>query len=65
VREAIAALSIDAGGRKGITVTASFGVAGFSEEDEPERVFTRADGALYQAKAAGRDCVVIYSADPA
>ena len=63
VREAIAALSIEAGGRKGITVTASFGVAGFAEQDEPDRVFTRADTALYQAKAAGRDCVVNYSAE--
>jgi len=63
VREAIAALSIDAGGRKGITVTASFGVAGFSDDDEPDRVFTRADTALYQAKAAGRDCVMSYSAE--
>jgi diguanylate cyclase len=64
VREAIAALSIDAGGRKAVTVTASFGVAGFAEDDEPDRVFTRADTALYQAKAAGRDCVVNYSAEP-
>lgn len=64
VREAIAALSIDAGGRKTVTVTASFGVAGFAEDDEPDRVFTRADTALYQAKAAGRDCVVNYSAEP-
>ena len=63
VREAIAALSIEAGGRKGVTVTASFGVAGFGEDDEPDRVFTRADTALYQAKAAGRDCVVNYSAE--
>ena len=63
VREAIAALSIEAGGRKGVTVTASFGVAGFADDDEPDRVFTRADTALYQAKAAGRDCVVNYSAE--
>ncbi len=63
LRDAISALSIDAGNRKGITVTASFGIAGFSGEDEPERVFTRADAALYQAKAAGRNCVMQYSAE--
>ena len=62
VRAAIAALSVDIGTRKGITVTASFGVAGFTEEDEPDRVFSRADAALYQAKDAGRDQVVVYSA---
>jgi diguanylate cyclase len=62
VRAAIAALSMDIGTRKGITVTASFGVAGFTEEDEPDRVFSRADAALYQAKDAGRDQVVVYSA---
>ena len=64
VREAVAALLIDAGERKGIKVTASFGLAGFSGDDEPDRVFTRADTALYQAKAAGRDCVVNYSSAP-
>ena len=62
VRAAIAALSVDIGTRKGITVTASFGVAGFTEEDAPDRVFSRADAALYQAKDAGRDQVVVYSA---
>ena len=64
VRLAIAALSLDTGTRKAITVTASFGVAGFTEEDEPDRVFSRADAALYQAKDAGRDRVVVYSAAP-
>ena len=64
VRGAIAALSVDTGTRKGITVTASFGVAAFTEEDEPDRVFSRADAALYQAKDAGRDRVVVYSAAP-
>jgi diguanylate cyclase len=64
VRLAIAALSVDTGTRKGITVTASFGVATFTEEDEPDRVFSRADAALYQAKDAGRDRVVVYSAAP-
>jgi diguanylate cyclase len=62
VREAVASLNIDAGGRRDIKITASFGVAGFAEDDEADRVFTRADAALYQAKSAGRDRVVSYSA---
>ena len=64
VREAVASLNIDAGGRRDIKITASFGVAGFADDDEADRVFTRADSALYQAKSAGRDRVVSYSATP-
>jgi diguanylate cyclase (GGDEF)-like protein len=48
----------------GLTITASFGVAG-SAAGEPfvwDEVFAAADAALYDAKAAGRDCV---RADPA
>ncbi len=40
-----------------VRVTVSCGVASFGEGDTPERVFERADAALYAAKAAGRDCV--------
>ncbi len=40
-----------------VRVTVSCGVAAFGEGDTPERVFERADAALYAAKAAGRDCV--------
>jgi len=36
-------------------VTVSCGVASFGEGDDPERVFERADAALYRAKAAGRN----------
>ncbi len=39
-------------------VTASFGVAQLHEGDESmEKMLSRADAALYAAKAAGRDCV--------
>ncbi len=65
VREALASLIIDGGDRRVIKVTASFGVAGFADEDEPDRVFSRADGALYTAKSAGRDRVMCYSVTPA
>lgn len=41
--------------------TMSIGVACFPDHGEDgEQVLNRADEALYQAKAAGRNCVVIY-----
>ncbi|SNB58074.1 diguanylate cyclase [Marinobacter sp. es.042] len=42
-----------------VTVTFSAGLAGFIAGDTQESVFDRADRALYQAKDAGRDQVVI------
>ncbi|MFL6655758.1 MAG: GGDEF domain-containing protein, partial [Sulfurifustis sp.] len=45
--------------RDELRVTASFGVTILSAEDkEPERILSRADDALYAAKAGGRDRVV-------
>ncbi len=41
---------------RGISVTASFGVA--ASVADPDAAFTIADRCLYQAKAAGRNCVV-------
>ncbi|HAS04931.1 MAG TPA: hypothetical protein DCR71_04160 [Dehalococcoidia bacterium] len=45
-----------------ITVTASFGVAGVNkaENEEFEELLANADLALYRAKKAGRNCVVLY-----
>ena len=44
---------------EGLKVTASFGIAQFSEEDKDfNGVFARADIAVYQAKDNGRNCVV-------
>lgn len=50
-----------AGGEKNTTkVTMSFGVAEPSTEDEKfEKVIKRADNALYAAKGAGRNCVIL------
>jgi len=42
-----------------VVVTFSAGLAGFVPGDNEESVFDRADRALYQAKGAGRDRVVI------
>jgi diguanylate cyclase (GGDEF)-like protein len=39
-------------------VTASFGVAEWHAQDSVERLISRADHAMYAAKAAGRDRVV-------
>lgn len=47
----------------GLDVTASFGVAAREREEDIGTVIKRADSALYDAKAAGRDCVVVADVD--
>ena len=44
-------------------VTASFGVDEYREGDSVENLLKRADDALYQAKAAGRNYVRVCVAD--
>ncbi len=44
-------------------ITASFGVAALDPDGDPESLLRRCDRALYQAKRAGRDRVVVF--DPA
>ncbi|NUO62550.1 MAG: GGDEF domain-containing protein [Gemmatimonadaceae bacterium] len=62
VRKAIAAKPVTHGGRT-ISVTASFGVAGYPESTAlRDALFPTADRALYEAKAAGRDRVKAASA---
>jgi diguanylate cyclase (GGDEF)-like protein len=46
----------------GLDVTASFGVAEAEEDATLEQTFDAADGALYAAKAGGRDCVRVAGA---
>jgi two-component system cell cycle response regulator len=48
-----------AGGAEMLSVTISIGVAAtMGEGDAPERVLKRADGAVYEAKASGRNRVI-------
>jgi len=44
-----------------IAVTASLGIATLKTSDTPERLFNKADAALYQAKEAGRNQVHFYA----
>ena len=49
----------------GATITASFGVSAAAGQDiDFERLYRRADEALYQAKGAGRDRVNVSAAAP-
>lgn len=59
IRQALAALSIDANGDS-ISITVSSGMACFSENDESiDTLLGRTDMALYRAKAAGRNCIIV------
>lgn len=59
LRLMLEALEIKAGRALLLHITASFGVASLSpRNDTVEALYTAADAALYQAKAAGRNCVV-------
>lgn len=40
-------------------LSASFGVARYRSGADPKKVFVRADTALYRAKEAGRNCVIV------
>jgi diguanylate cyclase len=44
---------------KQVQITMSFGLAAFAEGDTPEKVFERADKALYRAKRGGRNQVCL------
>ena len=62
IREDVSARPLDAGGRP-LRVTVSIGVAVFEERIEtPKQLFARADKALYEAKAGGRNCCRIAAA---
>jgi diguanylate cyclase (GGDEF)-like protein len=68
IRQAVEALAIpnpgiaSAGGRSGV-VTLSIGVAFGRDGVGPERVIKWSDDALYEAKRAGRNRVLLFTAD--
>jgi len=53
LQESISQMDIPGVGR----ITASFGVAGYCPEDTVDTLVQRADNLMYEAKAAGRNCV--------
>lgn len=57
-RQKIAEHSFQANGSH-FQVTASIGIAGNSRNATPEILIERADYAMYQAKSAGRNCVIV------
>jgi len=58
MREAVQELDFHYRDQK-VQLTISCGISLFADGDDPERVFERADGALYQAKKQGRNRCVI------
>jgi diguanylate cyclase (GGDEF)-like protein len=58
VRAAIARQPFQVHGNVMLNVTVSLGIAGWRPGDTAKVLYARADAALYQAKAAGRNCVI-------
>ena len=59
LRKEIASLSIKVASGEFIHMTASFGVVELDAESSAEKYIELADIAMYEAKAAGRNCVVV------
>lgn len=62
LNEGIAALEIDIGEKEPIHIEASFGLALLDPDVPVEESIDRANKALYAAKAAGRNRVLIWDA---
>ncbi len=60
INEGLAALEIDIGEKEPIRITASFGLTLLEPDIPVEKSIDRADKALYAAKSAGRNCVLIW-----
>lgn len=61
IREAIEMLALDGTGVTGLKVTASFGIATLDgATGDLDALLANADAALYEAKAAGRNCCVAW-----
>jgi diguanylate cyclase (GGDEF)-like protein len=65
LREAMAARRMAIVPGEAVSVTASFGVAAFPDAATPAALFAAADEALYRAKSAGKNCVVVADANGA
>lgn len=63
IRAAIARQPFQVHGNVTLNITASLGVACWSSGDSAKALYARADAALYEAKASGRNCA-ISSRDP-
>jgi diguanylate cyclase (GGDEF)-like protein len=59
LRAALEDLEVATGGGVTVRVTSSFGVAGFPEESSAAALLRAGDRALYRAKAAGKNAVVV------
>lgn len=57
IRSALPAIRLD---QMPETITGSFGVAQLKKGESAEQLLNRADRALYDAKAAGRNCVITF-----
>jgi len=53
-------VAIESAKPNGLTITASIGVAAYSKNDDFDSLFEKADRAVYQAKNAGRNKVIIH-----
>ena len=64
IRSAVAALPVSVDTRRGsreVSVSVSLGVSVYN--GDAKRLFNEADRALYAAKAAGKDCVIVADQD--
>ncbi len=60
VREIIEKTKIDIGNNKKINITVSIGFSELRDNDDPEKIFKRADGAVYASKKEGRNRVKMF-----
>jgi diguanylate cyclase (GGDEF)-like protein len=58
IRQSVAASPLVLGGAE-VRLTVSAGVAGLEAGDDRDRLLARADAALYRAKEAGRNRVIV------
>jgi two-component system, cell cycle response regulator len=64
IRVGVCESNIEAGEGVSIAQTVSIGAAEWNRQEDPDGLDRRADGAMYEAKRAGRNKVVLASAEP-